>query len=76
MIIILGLIIVIAAVVIGVAGILSNRGIDHALVHPFAVLGYHVRRTRGCSRSSSALPGKAHPAKERRHAGHALGEAN
>jgi hypothetical protein len=42
MIIILGLIVVIAAVVIGVAGVLGNHGIGHALVHPFAVFGYHV----------------------------------
>jgi hypothetical protein len=47
MIIILGLIIVIAAVAIGVAGILGNRGSDHALVHPFAVLGYHVTGSEG-----------------------------
>ena len=47
MIIILGLVVLIAAVVIGVAGVLGNRGIDHALTHPFAVLGYHVTGSEG-----------------------------
>jgi hypothetical protein len=47
MIIILGLIVVIAAVVAGVAGVLGNRGTGHALVHPFAVLGYHVTGSEG-----------------------------
>ena len=42
MIIILGLIVLIAAVVFGVAGVLGNDGSGHALVHPFAVFGYHV----------------------------------
>jgi hypothetical protein len=42
MIIILGLVVLIAAVVIGVAGILGNHGSAHALVHSFAVFGYHV----------------------------------
>jgi hypothetical protein len=42
MIIVLGLIVLIAAVVVGVAGVLGNHGIGHALGHPFAVLGYHV----------------------------------
>jgi hypothetical protein len=47
MIIILGLIILIAAVVIGVAAVLGNRGHDHALVHQFAVFGYHVTGSEG-----------------------------
>ena len=47
MIIILGLIVLIAAVVIGVAGVLVNRGGAHALVHPFAVFGYHVTGSTG-----------------------------
>jgi hypothetical protein len=42
MIIILGLVVLIAAVVVAVAGVLGNHGIGHALTHPFAVLGYHV----------------------------------
>jgi hypothetical protein len=47
MIIILGLIVLIAAVVIGVAGVLVNHGASHALVHPFAVFGYHVTGSEG-----------------------------
>jgi hypothetical protein len=41
MIIILGLIILVAAVVVGVAGVLGNGG-THGLAHGFSVLGYHV----------------------------------
>ena len=41
MIIILGLIILVAAVAVGVAGVLSNGG-THGLAHGFSVLGYHV----------------------------------
>jgi hypothetical protein len=41
MIIILGLIILVAAVVVGVAGVLGN-GNTHGLAHGFSVLGYHV----------------------------------
>jgi hypothetical protein len=41
MIIILGLIILVAAVVVGVAGVLGNGG-AHGLAHGFSVLGYHV----------------------------------
>jgi hypothetical protein len=41
MIIILGLIILVAAVVVGVAGVLTNGG-THGLAHGFSVLGYHV----------------------------------
>jgi hypothetical protein len=47
MIIILGLIVLIAAVVVGVAGVLGNHGIGHALGHPFAVLGYHATGSAG-----------------------------
>jgi hypothetical protein len=47
MIIILGLVVLIAAVVVGVAGVLGNRGFGHALEHPFAVLGYHVTGSSG-----------------------------
>jgi hypothetical protein len=47
MIIILGLIVVVAAVVIGVAGVLVNHGSGHALVDPFAVFGYHVTGSTG-----------------------------
>ena len=39
MIIIIGLVILVAAVVAGVAGVLSNSGSGHALTHHFAVFG-------------------------------------
>jgi hypothetical protein len=47
MIVILGLIILVAAVVVGVAGVLSNAGSAHALTHGFAVFGYHVTGSTG-----------------------------
>jgi hypothetical protein len=47
MIIIIGLVILIAAVVAGVAGILSNSGGGHSLTHHFAVFGYHVTGSTG-----------------------------
>jgi hypothetical protein len=47
MIIVLGLVVLIAAVVVGGAGVLGNRGIGHALVHPFSVFGYHVTGSEG-----------------------------
>jgi hypothetical protein len=47
MIIILGLVVLVAAVVVGVAGVLGNRGFGHELVHPFSVLGYHVTGSEG-----------------------------
>ena len=37
----------IAAVVAGVAGVLSNGGSGHALTHGFAVFGYHVTGSTG-----------------------------
>jgi hypothetical protein len=47
MIIILGLIILVAAVIAGVAGVLSNSGSGHALTHGFSVFGYHVTGSTG-----------------------------
>ncbi len=47
MIIILGLIILVAAVIAGVAGVLGNGGSEHALTHGFAVFGYHVTGSTG-----------------------------
>jgi hypothetical protein len=47
MIIILGLIILIAAVIAGTAGVLGSTGSGHALSHPFTVLGYHVTGSGG-----------------------------
>ena len=47
MIIIVGLVVLIAAVVVGAAGVLPNGGGGHALTHPSAVLGYHVTGSTG-----------------------------
>ena len=47
MIIIIGLVILIAAVVAGVAGVLTNSGSGHPLTGHFAVLGYHVTGSTG-----------------------------
>ena len=47
MIIIIGLVVLIAAVIAGVAGVLANSGSAHALTHPFAVFGYHVTGSTG-----------------------------
>jgi hypothetical protein len=40
--IIFGLIIVVAAVIVGAAGVLGNDGGAHGVAHGFSVLGYHV----------------------------------
>jgi hypothetical protein len=45
--IIIGLVILIAAVVAGVAGVLANSGSGHVLTHHFAVFGYHVTGSTG-----------------------------
>jgi hypothetical protein len=45
--IIIGLVILVAAVVAGVAGVLSNSGSGHALTGHFAVFGYHVTGSDG-----------------------------
>src|ERR1700686_320550 len=47
MIVILGLVILVAAVVAGVAGVLTNGGSGHVLPHGFAVFGYHVTGSTG-----------------------------
>jgi uncharacterized protein (DUF3084 family) len=47
MIVIVGLVILLAAVVIGVAGVLGNGGSGHALAHGFSVFGYHVTGSTG-----------------------------
>jgi hypothetical protein len=46
MIIILGLIILVAAVIVGVAGVLGNGGSAHAVGH-FSLLGYHLTGSAG-----------------------------
>ena len=50
MIIIIGLVILVAAVVVGVAGVLSDSGSRHALTHPFAPFRYHVTGSTGSRR--------------------------
>ena len=47
MIVILGLVILLAAVIFGVAGVLGNGGSGHALTHGFSVFGYHVTGSTG-----------------------------
>ncbi len=47
MIIVIGLVVFVAAVVVGVAGVLTNSGSAHALADPFAVFGYHVTGSTG-----------------------------
>jgi hypothetical protein len=47
MIIITGLVILVAAVVAGVSGVLSNSGSGHPLTPHFAVFGYHVTGSAG-----------------------------
>ena len=59
MIIILGLIILVAAVVIGMAGVAANAGSAHALTHPFAVFGYHVTGSTGTLFLSGIIIGAA-----------------
>jgi hypothetical protein len=46
MIVILGLVILVAALIAGVAGVLANAGHAHAVTH-FAVFGYHVTGSTG-----------------------------
>jgi hypothetical protein len=46
MIIIVGLVILVAALVVGVAGVLGNGGSGHAVIH-FSVLGYHLTGSAG-----------------------------
>ncbi|WP_194853222.1 hypothetical protein [Nocardia sp. SYP-A9097] len=47
MIVIIGLVILVAAVFIGVAGVFANGGSNHALTDHFAVFGYHVTGSTG-----------------------------
>ena len=58
MIIILGLFVLVAAVVVGVAGVLGNDGSAHALSH-FSVLGYHVTGSAGTLFLSGIVVGAA-----------------
>gem|GEM_PF-408747 len=47
MVVIVGLVVLLAAVIVGVAGVLGNAGSGHALTHGFAVFGYHVTGSTG-----------------------------
>ena len=47
MLIVVGLILLVAALVVGVAGVLANAGSAHALTGGFAVFGYHVTGSTG-----------------------------
>lgn len=47
MILVLGLVLLVAAVIVGVAGVLGNAGSSHALTHDFSVFGYHVTGSTG-----------------------------
>ncbi|GAA1171650.1 putative membrane protein [Kitasatospora gansuensis] len=47
MIIIIGLIILAAAAVVGVAGIVTNSGSGHELTNEFEVFGYHITGSTG-----------------------------
>ncbi|WP_245663980.1 hypothetical protein [Nocardia arthritidis] len=47
MIVIIGLVILVAAVLVGVAGVFANGGSNHALTDNFAIFGYHVTGSTG-----------------------------
>jgi uncharacterized membrane protein YciS (DUF1049 family) len=47
MIVLIGLVVLVAAVVVGVAGVLANGGSGHAFSGHFAVFGYHVSGSTG-----------------------------
>ena len=47
MLVIIGLIVLLAAVVVGVTGVLTNAGSAHLLTDHFAVFGYHVTGSTG-----------------------------
>ena len=58
MIIILGLVILVAALIVGVAGVLGNGGSTHAVSH-FSVLGYHLTGSAGTLFLSGIVVGAA-----------------
>ena len=62
MIIILGLIILVAALIVGVAGVLGNGGSAHAVAH-FSVLGYHLTGSAGTLFLAGIVVGAAGPAR-------------
>jgi hypothetical protein len=58
MIIILGLVILVAALIVGVAGVLGNGATGHAVTH-FSVLGYHLTGSSGSLFLSGIVVGAA-----------------
>ncbi|WP_194852754.1 hypothetical protein [Nocardia sp. SYP-A9097] len=46
-IVIIGLVVLVAAVMVGLAGVLANGGVNHVLTDNFAVFGYHVTGSTG-----------------------------
>jgi hypothetical protein len=58
MIIILGLVILVAAVIVGVTGVLTNGGSGHGLAHGFEVFGYHVTGSTGTLFSTASWSGR------------------
>src|SRR5580692_10406963 len=58
MIIIVGLIILVAALVVAVAGVLGNGGSAHAVSH-FSILGYHLTGSAGTLFLSGIVVGAA-----------------
>jgi hypothetical protein len=58
MIIIVGLVILVAALIAGVAGVLGNDGSGHAVAH-FSVLGYHLTGSAGTLFLSGIVVGAA-----------------
>lgn len=47
MFVIIGSIVLLAAVIIGIAGVLANAGAPHLLTDQFALLGYHITGSTG-----------------------------
>lgn len=47
MLVVIGLILLLAAIIVGVAGAVSNAGAAHLLTDDFAVFGYHVTGSTG-----------------------------
>src|ERR1700681_1690865 len=47
MIVIVGLVVLLAAVIVGFLGVLTNAGAAHPLTENFSVLGYHVTGSTG-----------------------------
>src|SRR6476660_788060 len=47
MLVVVGLIVLLAAVIVGIVGVLSNAGPTHSLTENFSVFGYHVTGSTG-----------------------------